>query len=59
VDLDVDDVKYYRFAEASVAGVPAVISGTGYTGEDGFELYVPAGTAEKLWRALLDAGATE
>ena len=54
--LDVDDVKYYRFAEGEVAGVPAVISGTGYTGEDGFELYVPADRAAELWRALLEAG---
>lgn len=54
--LDVDDVGYYRFAEGEVAGVPAVISGTGYTGEDGFELYVPAERARELWDALLDAG---
>ena len=54
--LDVDDVKYYRFAESDISGVPAVVSGTGYTGEDGFELYVPAQHAAKLWRALLEAG---
>jgi aminomethyltransferase len=57
--VDVDDVKYYRFAEGEVAGVPAVISGTGYTGEDGFELYVPAERAASLWRALLEAGKKE
>lgn len=55
--LDIDDVAYYRFAEGEVAGVPAVISGTGYTGEDGFELYVPAAKASELWGALLEAGA--
>lgn len=55
-DIDVDDVKYYRFLEGSVSGVPAVISGTGYTGEDGFELYVPVDGAVALWRALLEAG---
>jgi len=54
--VDVDDVKYYRFLEGKVAGVPATISGTGYTGEDGFELYVPATRAVELWRALLEAG---
>jgi aminomethyltransferase len=54
--LDVDDVAYYRFAEGEVAGAPAVISGTGYTGEDGFELYVGAEHASQVWRALLDAG---
>jgi aminomethyltransferase len=55
-DLNIDDVKYYRFAEGSVAGVPAVIAGTGYTGEDGFELCVAADDTPALWRALLDAG---
>jgi aminomethyltransferase len=55
-DLDVDDVKYYRFAEGTVAGAPAVISGTGYTGEDGFELYVQAGDALELWNTLMEAG---
>lgn len=56
-DIDIDDVAYYRFAEGTVAGVPAVISGTGYTGEDGFELYIEADDAVALWRALLDAGS--
>ena len=48
-----DDIGYYRFAEGTVAGVPAVISRTGYTGEDGFELYVPGEEAAELWQALL------
>jgi aminomethyltransferase len=56
--IDVDDVKYYRFSEGEVAGIPAVISGTGYTGEDGFELYVDAGDAPALWEALLQEGAS-
>jgi aminomethyltransferase len=55
--LDVDGIGYYRFAEGEVAGVPGVISGTGYTGEDGFELYVPADRAAGLWDDLLRAGA--
>jgi aminomethyltransferase len=55
-EVDVDRVAYYRFAEGSVAGIPATIAGTGYTGEDGFELYVAAGDAVALWRALLAAG---
>ena len=58
-NLDVDTVKYYRFREGTVAGVPAVISGTGYTGEDGFELYVPADRAAELWTALLAAGSEQ
>jgi glycine cleavage system T protein (aminomethyltransferase) len=56
---DVDEVRYYRFAEGEVAGVPAVISGTGYTGEDGFELYVAAGDAPAVWDALLEAGSLD
>lgn len=54
---DLDGIGYYRFAEAPVAGVDAVVSRTGYTGEDGFELYVPADGAAELWRALSEAGA--
>jgi aminomethyltransferase len=57
VDLDLDDVRYYRFAEGAVNGVAAVISGTGYTGEDGFELYVDAADAVELWRAILSEGS--
>ncbi len=56
---DVDEVKYYRFVEGTVAGRPAVISGTGYTGEDGFELYIAAEDAPALWDALLAAGADD
>src|SRR5262249_28877237 len=55
-DRDVTRVLYYHFAEGRVASVPTLISRTGYTGEDGFELYVPAARAEDLWRALMEAG---
>ncbi len=55
-ESDVTAIGYYRFAAGRVAGVAALISRTGYTGEDGFELYVAAGDAGRLWRALLDAG---
>jgi len=57
VDGDLDAIRYYRFVEAQVGGTRGVVSATGYTGEDGFELYVPAAEARALWRALLDAGA--
>lgn len=57
--LDLDAIGYYRFAEGQVAGQPAVVSRTGYTGEDGFELYLPAEAALPVWRALLDAGDEE
>ena len=56
VSVDLDTVRYYRFAEGEVAGVPAIVSGTGYTGEDGFELYVPADAAVAVWKAVLAAG---
>ncbi len=56
-DVDLDTIGYYRFREGSVAGVAGVISATGYTGEDGFELYLPAEGTAAVWRALLDAGA--
>lgn len=52
-----DDIGYYHFSLGTVAGVSAIISRTGYTGEDGFELYVANGDAVALWRALMDAGA--
>jgi aminomethyltransferase len=55
-DRDVTGIDYYHFARGKVAGVDGLISRTGYTGEDGFELYVPAGQAERLWSALLEAG---
>jgi aminomethyltransferase len=58
-DLAVHAIGYYRFAAGKVAGVGALISRTGYTGEDGFELYVAAGDTERLWTALLDAGRSD
>ena len=53
---DLAALKYYWFAEGEVAGVPCTVSRTGYTGEDGFELYCPAGRAAELWDALLATG---
>lgn len=55
-DAALDDIRFYHFARGRVAGRDAVISRTGYTGEDGFELYVAAGDAPHVWRALLEAG---
>ncbi len=52
-----DLIKYYHFAEGTVAGVHCIISRTGYTGEDGFELYHAKGDAVGLAEALLKAGA--
>jgi aminomethyltransferase len=56
-EADLEAIGFYRFAEGEVAGVEGVISRTGYTGEDGFELYLPAGDAVTVWEALLRAGA--
>lgn len=55
-DADLDGLKYYAGLPGTVAGVPALIARTGYTGEDGFELFVAPADAEKLWQALTDAG---
>jgi aminomethyltransferase len=54
---DLDGLKYYTGLPGTVAGVPALIARTGYTGEDGFELFVAPGDAEALWQALTEAGA--
>ncbi len=55
-DADLDGLKYYAGLPGTVAGVPALIARTGYTGEDGFELFVAPGDAETLWSALTAAG---
>lgn len=52
-----DRVGYYHFVEGTVAGVQCIISRTGYTGEDGFELYHPAGDAVALAQAIVQSGA--
>ncbi|MCX8037235.1 MAG: glycine cleavage system aminomethyltransferase GcvT [Candidatus Sumerlaeia bacterium] len=46
-------IRYYHFAPAEVAGVPMLVSRTGYTGEDGFELYLDAGACEAVWEKLM------
>ncbi len=56
-DADLDGLKYYAGLPGTVAGVPALIARTGYTGEDGFELFVRPGHAEAVWTALTGAGA--
>jgi aminomethyltransferase len=55
-DVPLQEIKYYHFREGKVDGVPAIISRTGYTGEDGFEVYAAAERAEQLWERILDAG---
>jgi aminomethyltransferase len=58
-ELDLAAIRYYRFAEGEVAGRSMIVSRTGYTGEDGFELYVPPEAAPDLWRSLMAAGADQ
>ena len=59
VDVDLAAMKYYFCAEDRVAGVPAVIARTGYTGEDGFELFVDGDGAADVWNALLPRARAE
>lgn len=54
-DVDLDALKYYFCVEGRVDGVPATIARTGYTGEDGFELFVSNDAAPKIWSALLES----
>jgi aminomethyltransferase len=54
--VDLAGIKYYWFTTGEVANVRCTISRTGYTGEDGFEIFVPPGSAERVWDAILHAG---
>ena len=55
--VDIAAIKYYWFMDGEVSGVPARIARTGYTGEDGFEIYVAPEHAARIWSELLEAGA--
>ena len=56
-DIDLEPIEYYHFTKGSVAGVADVtVSRTGYTGEDGFELYFPNAHAVTIWKALTSDG---
>ncbi len=55
--VDLEDLAYYWFAHGEVAGVRGTVSRTGYTGEDGFEIFVPPAQAPQVWQAILQAGA--
>ncbi len=56
-DLDLSSIKYYAFKDGKVDGVPARVSRTGYTGEDGFEVYVAPQYGPRIMRKVIDAGA--
>ena len=55
--VDLAAIKYYWFADGAVDGTPARIAHTGYTGEDGFEIYVPPEEAPRMWKRVCEAGA--
>jgi len=56
VDIDLAQIKYYWFAFGTFQGLPVMIARTGYTGEDGYEVYCPAGRTEAVWNAILERG---
>jgi len=55
-DTNLEEIKYYHFTVGKVDGVDAIISRTGYTGEDGFEVYANKDYAEQLWNKFLETG---
>ncbi len=55
-NINLEELKYYNFEISEAAGVEAIISRTGYTGELGYELYFSASEAEKVWDSLMEAG---
>jgi aminomethyltransferase len=55
-ETPLEEIKYYHFREGQVDGIPSIISRTGYTGEDGFEIYAAADKAAHLWDRILEAG---
>jgi aminomethyltransferase len=57
--VDLASLAYYAFAHGEVASVRATISRTGYTGEDGFEIFVPPQSADKVWQAILASGQAD
>jgi len=55
-DVDLSAIKYYWCMRGHVDGVPAIIARTGYTGEDGFEIYFDPAESERIWEKLIEAG---
>ena len=54
--IDLSDIGYYHFGYGEVASARATISRTGYTGDDGYEIFVPPNVADRLWQAILESG---
>jgi aminomethyltransferase len=59
VEHDLSSILYYHGVTTRVSGVAAIVSRTGYTGEDGFEVILPAAEGPRLWEALLEQGAAQ
>ena len=57
--VDLSSIGHYAFAHGEVANVRATISRTGYTGEDGFEIFVPPQSADRVWQAVLASGQSQ
>ena len=55
-DGETDDIPYFGFRQGKVAGADAIVSRTGYTGEDGFELFIASDSAGRVWNAILERG---
>ncbi len=55
-EVDLSSLRYYWFTHGKVNGAPALISRTGYTGEDGFEIYIPVEAAQSIWEQLFRVG---
>lgn len=55
-DDDLSEIGFYRFRKGTLAGVEMIVSGTGYTGSGGFELYIPKASGEHVWNKVFEAG---
>ncbi len=57
VGFDLESIGYYKFARGQISSAGGMVSRTGYTGEDGFEIYIPNSIAVEVWNALVEKGA--
>jgi len=57
--VNLSALKYYWFARGTVCAVECLVARTGYTGEDGFEVYLPVSESERIWNAIFEAGKSE
>lgn len=55
-DTDLSRIKHYHFTSSNITGISSIVSRTGYTGEDGFEIYIPSSAAEAVWNRIMDVG---